>query len=120
MNNVSKEILLKMNLSKSLVEFCEYLEIKTNGIFTFSTLIFHLSMFYKNILDEKEIKYLIKNIPLDSLKISLDNPYIKLTHLYNYFSKILNIIILSPILILQNIADYFDKNIIKKTRDFFS
>ena len=120
MNNVSKEILLKMNISKSLVEFCEYLEIKTNGIFTFSTLIFHLSIFYKDILEEKEIKYLIKNIPLDSLKISLDNPYIRLTNLYNYFSKILNIIILSPILILQNIADYFDKNIIKKTRDFFS
>jgi len=59
MNNVSKEILLKMNLSKSLVEFCEYLEIKTNGIFTFSTLIFHLSIFYKDILEEKEIKYLI-------------------------------------------------------------
>ena len=120
MNNVSKEILLKMNISKSLVEFCEYLEIKTNGIFTFSTLIFHLSIFYKDILEEKEIKYLIKNIPLDSLKISLDNPYIRLTNLYNYFSKILNIIILSPILILQNIADYFDKNIIKKTRDFFN
>ena len=111
-------ILNLMSIEYPLSDLAEKIESETDGIFTFKQLYKIIDKYYKKI-SKKDKKNLIKNLSLIPLDIHIDKPFISIFALFNHFSNLLNIKILSPSLILYEIALRL-KNIYKKsTLEFF-
>ena len=111
-------ILNLMAIEYPLNDLAEKIESETYGIFTFKQLYKIINKYYKKIT-KKDKKNLIKYLSLISLDISLEKPFISIFSLFNYFSNLLNIKILSSSLILYEIS-FRLKNIYKKsTLEFF-
>ena len=127
-NNISKKskkfsqklitILNLMSIEFPLNNLSEKIESETGGRFTFKEFYKIVDKYYKQ-LSKKDKKYLLKYIPLYSLDITIEKPYISLFSIFNYFSNLLNTKIYSPSLILYEISNKI-KNIYKKsTLEFF-
>ena len=72
------------------------------------------------IITKKYKKNLIKYLPLTPLDISLEKPYISIFSIFNYFSMLLNTKIISPSLIIYEIANKIKNFYRKSTIEFFS
>ena len=111
------QILRKMDMEHSLSDFAEDLEYETKGKFTFLEL--------KEILDNKYIKlpseqkiFLLKYIPLTSIGVNQNTPFITLINLFNYFEKITEAKIISPSLILYKTAETLQNKFHISTLEF--
>ena len=111
-------ILNLMSIEFPLNNLSEKIESETGGRFTFKEFYKIVDKYYKK-LSKKDKKNLLKYIPLYSLDITIEKPYISLFSIFNYFSNLLNTKIYSPSLILYEISNKI-KNIYKKsTLEFF-
>ena len=107
-----------MSLEFSLSDLAELIESETGGLFTFKQLYDIINKQYKK-LTKKDKKDLIKYLPLSLLNINLENPYIELLSLFNYFSELLGTKINSPSLILYEISKRLKEDYKKSTVEFF-
>ena len=98
------KILKKMNSEHPLTEFAEDLEYETKGKFTFLELKKILYEKYPKLLQEEKI-FLLKYIPLTSIGINQETPFITLLNLFRYFEKIIEEKIFSPSLILYKASE---------------
>ena len=108
-----------MSLEFPLSDLAELIESETCGLFTFKQLYDIINTQYKKI-SKKDKKDLIKNLSLSNLNINLEKPYIDVFTLFNYFSNILGVKIISPSLILYNISKKLKEKYKKSTLEFFS
>ena len=112
-------ILNLMSIEFPLSDFAEIIESETGGTFTFKQLYQIIHNNYKK-LTKKDKKNLIKYLPLTPLDISLEKPYISIFSIFNYFSMLLNTKIISPSLIIYEIANKIKNFYRKSTIEFFS
>ena len=112
-------ILNLMSIEFPLSDLAEIIESETGGIFTFKQLYQIIHNNYKK-LTKKDKKKLIKYLPLTPLDISLEKPYISIFSIFNYFSMLLNTKIISPSLIIYEIANKIKNFYRKSTIEFFS
>ena len=112
-------ILNLMSIEFPLSDLAEIIESETGGIFTFKQLYQIIHNNYKK-LTKKDKKNLIKYLPLTPLDISLEKPYISIFSIFNYFSMLLNTKIISPSLIIYEIANKIKNFYRKSTIEFFS